>query len=280
MSTDKTLDTLIPDIYDKLAVLNTKDKLEISDEELDFTAANMREAIDHWCTPQNHDTFTLRMSNIGQPTRRLWMDSRDKHSEDHSPATQLKFLYGHLLEQVVLMLCRVAGHEVTDTQKEVEIDGIKGHMDSKIDGEVVDVKTASSFAFLKFVRGTLAENDPYGYMGQLAGYEAAENTSAGGFLVLNKESGQLCLNRPDDLDKPDIRARIAEVKAAIELDTPPEICYDPVPHGAKGNMKLASGCTWCPHKHKCFDDLRTFRYSKGPVYFTKVVVEPNVEEML
>ncbi len=32
-------------------------------------------------------------------------------------ATQIKFLYGHLLEEIVLMLVRMAGHTVTDEQK-------------------------------------------------------------------------------------------------------------------------------------------------------------------
>ena len=66
-------------------------------------------------------------------------------------------------------------------------------MDCVIDGEVVDIKTASGFAFKKFRDGTLAEDDAFGYMAQLAGYEQAEGTKNGGFLALNKESGELAM---------------------------------------------------------------------------------------
>ena len=58
-------------------------------------------------------------------------------------------------------------------------------MDSKIDGEVVDVKTASSYSFKKFEQGTLNEDDPFGYVTQLTGYEEHEKTKRGGFLAVN-----------------------------------------------------------------------------------------------
>jgi hypothetical protein len=159
-------------------------------------------------------------------------------------------------------------------------------MDCKINGEVVDVKTASRFAFNKFKDGRLSQDDPFGYLGQLAGYEAAEGTDNGGFLVLNKESGELCMYVPDDLDKPNIKTSISQLLPALELDSPPELCYTPIPDGKKGNMKLPKGCSWCKYKHECYKDandgqgLRTFKYSNGLAYLTEVVVEPKVEELL
>tara|TARA_R110000744_G_C19137069_1_gene537788 strand:- start:25 stop:708 length:684 start_codon:yes stop_codon:yes gene_type:complete len=227
------------------------------------------------------------MSNVGKPSRQLWYEKRDPEGRGGiDGATQIKFLYGHLLEEVVLMLVRMAGHKVTDEQKEVVVNGITGHMDCKINGEVVDVKTASRFAFNKFRDGRLAQDDPFGYLGQLAGYEKAEGTDNGGFLVLNKESGELCMYLPDDLDKPNIDTRISELLPALELDIPPALCYDPIPDGKKGNMKLAKGCSWCKYKYKCHSDsndgagLRTFKYSNGLAYLTEVVAEPKVEEYL
>tara|TARA_R110000803_G_scaffold248_6_gene981 strand:- start:1401 stop:2156 length:756 start_codon:yes stop_codon:yes gene_type:complete len=248
----------------------------------------MRAALMDWATPRKRNTdFTVRMSNIGKPPRQLWYEKRDPQGRGGiDGATQIKFLYGHLLEEIVLMLVRMAGHTVTDEQKEVVVDGITGHMDCKINGEVVDVKTASRFAFNKFRDGRLAQDDPFGYLGQLAGYEKAEGTENGGFLVLNKESGELCMFLPDDLDKPNIDTTIAELLPALELDVPPALCYDPVPDGKKGNMKIAKGCGWCKYKHECFKDsndgqgLRTFKYSNGYTYLTEVVVEPKVEEFL
>lgn len=91
---------------------------------------------------------------------------------------------------------------------------------------------------------------------------------------------------PDDLDKPNIKFKINQLIPSLDLDTPPDYCYDPVEDGKKGNMKLAKGCSWCKYKYQCHADsndgegLRTFKYSNGLSYLTKVVVEPKVEELL
>jgi len=169
----KTLDTLISDIYEKLEGLSNGEGLEIPEKELDITLSRIKDGILSWSTPsERNKSFTLRMSNIGRPARQLWYESKDENnSSAPSAPTQIKFLYGHILEEIVLMLVRMSGHMVTDEQKEVEINGIKGHIDSKIDGEVVDIKTASKFAFKKFQDGTLTDNDPFGYLAQLSAYE-------------------------------------------------------------------------------------------------------------
>ena len=282
------LNTIVPDIYEHLESLSDGKALPLTEQDIDFAIAGMREALMSWAAPRERDSnFTVRMSNVGKPSRQLWYEKRDPQGRGGiDGATQIKFLYGHLLEEIVLMLVRMAGHTVTDEQKEVTVDGIVGHMDCKINGEVVDVKTASRFAFNKFKEGRLAQDDPFGYLGQLAGYEEAEGTDKGGFLVLNKESGELCMYVPDDLDKPNIKASISKLLSALDLDEPPELCYPPVPDGKKGNMKIAKGCNWCKYKHECFKDsnggqgLRAFKYSNGMSYLTEVVVEPKVEEFL
>jgi len=282
------LNTIVPDIYKHLESLSDGKVLPLTEKDIDNTVAGMREALMSWAAPSERSkNFTVRMSNVGKPSRQLWYEKRDPQGRGGIDGpTQIKFLYGHLLEEIVLMLVRMAGHKVTDEQKEVSVKGIIGHMDCKINGEVVDVKTASRFAFNKFRDGRLSEDDPFGYLGQLAGYEAAEGTDKGGFLVLNKESGELCMYVPDDLDKPNIKSSISKLLPALDLDTPPALCYTPIPDGKKGNMKLPKGCSWCKYKHQCYKDsndgagLRTFKYSNGFTYLTEVVVEPKVEELL
>ena len=282
----KKLDTLVDDIYSKLSVLSEGEGLELSEEQLDSFGKDMAEALKHWASPHTQPRNTLRMSNIGKPLRRLWYDMKeDSPQEVISPSLQIKFLYGHLLEVLLLFFVRLAGHEVTDEQKEIKVSGIKGHMDCKINGQVVDVKTASGYAFKKFKDGTLAEDDPFGYMAQLAGYESAEGTKHGGFLALNKESGELAMFRPDNFDKPNIKNKIKDIKKAVKLSTPPDKCYNTVPDGKSGNMKLAKGCTWCRFKFDCHQDanegkgLRVFKYSTGYRYLTQVPKPPNVIEV-
>ena len=282
------LSKVVPHIYEDLEGLSRGDALNISDELLDEVADNIKNAIKSWANPTPRDTnFTVRMSNVGKPARQLWFEKNDENINSHIDApTQIKFLYGHLLEEILLMLVKSSGHEVTDQQKEVQVNGIVGHMDCKIDGEVVDVKTASRFAFNKFKNNKLAEDDPFGYLGQLSGYESAEGTNNGGFLVINKESGELCMHLPNQEDKVDIPSKIDSLIPTLNLDTMPELCYNPIPDGVKGNMKLPKTCAWCKYKHECHKDsndgqgLRTFKYSSGLTYLTKVVSEPKVEELL
>jgi len=284
---NKKLDTLVDDIYDKLSVLSDGESLNIDEKTIDDFGESMKKALSHWANPKSRATNTLRMSNIGKPLRQLWYDirSENKKTERIPSSVFIKFLYGHLLEEVLLLLIKLAGHKVTGEQKEVKVSGIKGHMDCIIDGEVIDIKTASGFAFKKFKNKTLAEDDVFGYLPQLAGYEAAVGTNKGGFLAMNKESGEIALYRPDSFDKPNIRTKIKLVKKLIKVDTPPDLCYNPIPEGAAGNMKLPIGCVYCRHKFECHADanngkgLRVFKYSKGYTYLTQTVKTPKVLEI-
>ncbi len=283
-----SLNNVVPDIYKHLEGLSDGTPLPLTEEDIDNTLSGIKEALMSWAAPsERNKDFTLRMSNIGKPIRQLWYEKRDPDGRGSvNGPTQIKFLYGHVLEEIVLMLVRMAKYKVTDEQKEVEVDGILGHMDCKIDGEVVDIKSASNFAFKKFEQGRLAQDDPFGYLGQLAGYEAAEGTENGGFLVINKESGELCMHRPEDLDKPNINTKINNTISALNVDTPPELCYNPIPDGKKGNLKLPKGCSWCKYKFECHKDsnngkgLRVFKYANSLSYLTHVESEPKVEELL
>lgn len=282
----KKLNTLIDDIYKKLSVLAKGKSLNLSEETIEQFGESMKDVLRHWSTPNPRSVETLRMSNIGRPNRQLWFDMKtEQQAQEIPPATFIKFLYGHMLEEVVLLLVKLAGHTVSDEQKNVKIKGIEGHMDCVIDGEVIDVKTASGYAFKKFKDGTLAEDDTFGYMSQLAGYEAGHGTSNGGFLAMNKENGELALYIPEELDKPNIETKIDTVKKSLKKQTPPELCYLPIPDGTSGNMKLPRGCFFCRHKVECHKDsnngkgLRVFKYAKGLTYLTQVVKEPKVDEI-
>ena len=282
----KTLDTLVEDIYNKIGVLADNKHIDLDEDTIEQFGESMKQILYDWSHPTPRGKPALRMSNIGRKERQLWYDMKSEGTPERMPPSLfIKFLYGHLLEEIVLFLVKLSGHEVTSEQKEITVSGIKGHMDCVIDGEVVDVKTASGFAFKKFKDGTLAEQDAFGYMAQLAGYEEAEGTNNGGFLALNKESGELAMFRPDDFDKPNIKKKISSVKKAVKLKTPPERCYNPIPDGKSGNMQLPKGCVYCRHKFECHKGanegkgLRVFKYSNGNRYLTQVPKVPNVIEV-
>jgi len=251
---------------------------------------NVKEILRNNITEHEFDKRKLRMSNIGKKDRQLWYSYNGYEGEKLLPHTRIKFLYGHLIEEMVLALTKLAGHDVTHEQKQVEVDGIKGSMDCKIDGVLTDVKSASSYGFKKFKDGSLVNDDPFGYIDQIKGYAHAEGTTDIGWLVMDKTNGHLTYLKYDMADESQwywsklnffsIPERIKNIKKVVESDTPPERCYKAIPDGKSGNMKLPVGCSYCAYKHDCWgEDLRTFLYSNGPRYLTQVVHLPNVIEV-
>lgn len=225
----------------------------------------------------------LRFSSLGKPDRQLWYEAHpDGTKEPFTLKTYLKFLYGDLIEQLYLFLAKEAGHSVEQEQAEVELDGIKGHIDAIIDGVLVDVKSASSFGYKKFRERTVTEEDPFGYVDQLAGYSNILTPGQdAAWWAIDKVNGNNCISPLSKLviehHKPD--ERIKHLKNVITQEAPPQRCYDDVPDGKSGNRKLDTGCSYCPHKFRCWPGLRTFIYSTGPRFLTAVAREPDVPEV-
>ena len=197
----------------------------------------------------------------------------------------IKFLYGHLLEDVLILLARLAGHTVTDLQKQVNVHGIVGHQDCMIDGVLVDCKSASGKSFEKFSKDTLSTDDPFGYIAQISAYAEGNNVDEAAFLAIDKQHGNICLTRIHSMDMINVKKRIEYLKGSMDESNPPDKCYDDIPDGASGNRKLAIGCFYCLHNRTCWSDtnegkgLRVFNYANGNRYLTKVGKEPNVEEV-
>ncbi len=215
------------------------------------------------------------MSKLGTPDRKLWFEHHVEMEPDYS--NSLKFTYGHIIEQLVLLLLKEAGHTVTEEQAEVEIDGIKGHKDCRVDGVNIDIKSASSFAFKKFATGELFRNDPFGYVHQLSSYSYPEPAA---FVAVNKENGEIAVLPLEAIDMVPPKARIKRVKEVVAMTEPPvEKCYPEEPVGKGGNMGLSKNCGYCPFKERCWTNLRKFQYASGTVYLTKVVETPRVSEI-
>jgi len=283
----KHISTLASDIKHLISEISNGKPANMTEENMDVFLKNIKEAMLAWNTPpvRTDKEGKLRMSVLGKPARQLWYDKHSpKDRKDEDAGLNLKFLYGHIIEHLVLYLAELAGHKIEDQQKKVEIDGVTGHIDSKIDGEICDVKSASPFSFKKFQSGEIVGDDPFGYHAQLSGYETAMGTKAGGFLVVDKSSGDICFYKPEDMAKPNVKSLIKNLKTTLQQDTPPEKCYE-FKTEKNGNKTLATGCMFCPHKWECHSDtnngkgLRVFKYSNKNVMLADVVKQPLVEEI-
>lgn len=272
------LETLVEDIGKVLVnpqQISTEDGVAFGKDLSDVITRRLREG------PLQSNT--LRMSNLGTKClRKLWYTvNAPEKAEPLHWTVRLKFLYGDLLEELVLFLSGIAGHTVTDRQGELELDGIKGHRDGKIDGTLVDVKSASGYGFGKFQSGLEPSGDSFGYLTQLASYQRADSGDTsrdGAFVVVNKETGNICVDYHDNLPTEDIPGIIASAKQAINLPEPPARFYTDEEDGKSGNRKLPTPCSYCQWKSTCWGQIRGFAYSGGPRFLTKVERTPDVQE--
>jgi hypothetical protein len=280
MPSNKSIDTLVDDIYGlfKSGKKFSEESIKIFGEKLATHISNR--------VSDNSPTPSLRMSNLGTPCkRRLWYSVKAPElGEPLTPQTYFKFLIGDILEELVLFLAKEAGHDVKDTQEEVELHGVKGHTDGTIDGVLVDIKSTSSFSFRKFKEGLRKVSDDFGYLVQLGGYRQArrkdKETPPGpaAFIAVDKTLGHICVDiHNEDLDI-NYEKLVADAKQILANPEPPPRHYDDAPEGKSGNRKIPMPCSYCQYKEPCWGNLRKFVYSNGPVWFTKVVREPNVPE--
>ena len=285
----KTTETLVKDIYDLMSTKQIPDGVDGDKAIEDFVEA-VKTLMKKEFTEYREDKRTLRMSNIGRSDKYLWHHVNGTSGEVIKPHTYIKFMYGHLIEEMLLCLTKLAGHTVTDEQKQCEVEGITGHMDCKIDGVVTDIKSASSYSFKKFQDRSLAINDPFGYIDQIKGYAHACDSREFGWLAMDKQNGHLTYLKYDldneadpmyEFYSTDIVERIKHIKKLVAQPSPPELlCHDLLEDGKSGNLKLAAGCSYCPFKTECFPELRGFYYSTGVKWLAHVEKEPQVPELM
>tara|TARA_R110002020_G_scaffold46338_1_gene131896 strand:- start:700 stop:1560 length:861 start_codon:yes stop_codon:yes gene_type:complete len=283
----KQIETLVEDIYN----LFTLDPIGMDegevDKHIDTFGEMLKVHIKDFLYEKPKDRGNLRLSGIGKPDRQIWYDV-NKPLEDNQlkPSTRIKFLYGYILEELLLLCASVAGHEVTEQQKEVVLGGVKGHQDSMIDGVLVDCKSASGPGFDKFKYHRVAEDDPFGYIAQISAYAEANGVDRAAFLAINKSTGEVCLSPVHKMEMINAENRVEHLKGLVKNSTVPDRCYSDLPDGKSGNYKLGVGCVYCGHKRECWSDandgmgLRVFNYAKGRRYLTRVSKQPEVEEVI
>lgn len=301
----KSIDQLVPDIYALFTAPHT-----INEKNLNELGEALKENVTKAITKAGEKrTPTLRMSLIGKPDRQIWYELNQAKPEDvvefgdedvfePNPEKYLKFLFGDILESLLVFFIKESGHTITHAQEEVSIDGVLGHTDGVIDTVPSDIKTASSFQFRnKFANRALLrgkENDPFGYVGQLSGYrqellkkypDEIDDESVA-WLVFNKETGELLLLKADSMELINADDRVAHLKKLLSKPTPPaEKCYAEIEED-NGNRTLHKSCTYCPFKNDCWSTsnggtgLRIFKYASGWKFFTNVAKLPKVEEII
>lgn len=105
--------------------------------------------------------------------------------------------------------------------------------------------------------------------------------SKAGFLVIDKTTGDICL------DMYDLSSEVAEGEkfiqdrvALMDKPRPPDREFRDMPHQKSGNRKLGITCSYCEHKKNCWPNVRTFvDYTGRPTHLTVVKREPKMTEI-
>lgn len=234
----------------------------------------------------------LSMSMLGTRCDRQLQYKVGEHlrteGEALSASTRLKFMYGDLIEALLLLLARESGHLVQGEQDELSIGDINpvfGHRDAVIDGILVDIKSASTFSFAKFKKGLSKEDDSFGYLVQLSAYLSASqldplvvDKSGAAFVVVDKQFGHITVDY-HILSTGCVGVLVDQKKQLLASHQLAKRSFEDEPDGKSGNRKLGTVCGYCAYKQTCWPVLQTYLYSTGPRYLTKVIREPEVERI-
>jgi len=219
--------------------------------------------------------YRIRMSGLGRHLCQQILE-RDGHKEDMPYNAPTRFWFGDLSEAMMMCIMREAGIDIVDFQKEVELEiaghKIKGTLDVIIRDEsgvekVWDIKSASDWAFKhKFGFGgydSIKEDDPFGYVMQGYLYATAMNMPFGGWIVINKSSGQIAVTEAPDWQDEDRVRYMADAEERVKfLTNPKSKPFRPFPDEFEtyrdgglvrtGNKLMPKPCGFCGHKLHCW----------------------------
>jgi len=244
----------------------TSGKSTMSDETIKQIGADVMDAVKRQFGGGNkRDEFRLRMSNIGKPTCQLWFQKNMPEKALPKPTTfVMNMLLGDIVEAAFKGILKEAGVKYEDKDNYVELEledtTIKGSYDLVINDAVDDVKSASDWSYRNKFDSyeTLSASDPFGYVGQLAGYAKASGKKAGGWWVVNKANGNIKYVAANGLDIDSEVTKLNDTVATVN-DNVFERCFNPVPETfrgkATGNTVLNSNCKFCDYRHECFPTL-------------------------
>ena len=220
--------------------------------------------------------WKIRMSGLGKPLCQQQLEKKETKGEIEYN-TIIKFLMGDLIESVAIAVMRGAGVNIEKLQEPVKLKvgstELNGTYDVKIDGKVWDVKSASPASFInKFGQygsyHKIKDDDPFGYVMQGHLYAEAENVPFGGWIAINKVTGEWAVceapenqskDREEVLQKADKNIKCLKSNRKFKkLFKVVKETYVPKSGKQKGvrmetgNTILHSICGYCQFRHFCW----------------------------
>jgi hypothetical protein len=292
------------DILEKVRVFleaASKDAVEVSDDLIDQFGKACSDSFRKQFTDQRNKKFGLRASNIGRPLCQLQMEKKGVKGEGQPYNAKMRNLFGDIIEQMAIIVMKAAGVEIEAEQKKIKYNinkgtNINGALDVEIGGKVWDIKSASPWSFTnKFGENgsfhTVATDDVFGYTTQGYVYAEGADKPFGGWIVINKSTGEWTLTETpmaDDEYKEKALDTVKKNASALKRNKKFERCYEDEEEYFRkqktGNRVLNNTCSFCPYKFPCWGEnlqLLPQQQSQGKnpkwVWYTQVT-NPRVEE--
>ena len=276
-----------------------KASVEISDELIEEFGNACKDAFRKQFTEKRQKKFKYRMSNIGKPLCQLQMEKNGAAAEPMPYNAKMRNLFGDLIEASAITIMKASGIEVKDVQKKVKHkfknSEISGTMDVKINNKIWDIKSASPYSFTnKFGESggfdALKQDDAFGYIAQGYMYGEADKTEFGGWIVINKSTGEWCTTEvpPEDSSKKETIKKVESNIDKLESDSSFKKCFSDVEEffykKPTGNRVLTVSCSFCPYKRPCWGNKIQYlpqqqSKSKNPkwVWYTEIN-NPRIDE--
>ena len=223
--------------------------------------------------------YKIRMSGLGRPLCQQLLEKKGVEQEVQYNML-FRFLFGDLVEAIAVLVLEQAGIDIIEKQKAVNLNiggtNVSGTLDLIIRDEfgqdkVWDVKSASEWAYKFKYTGyggyeKIKEDDPFGYIMQGHLYGEATGLPFGGWIVINKSSGEVTVVEAPDWQADDRKEYMADAKERIKVLTDESLEFK-VPFKdvfevykqdgqevRTGNKLLPRPCNMCGYKAHCWKD--------------------------
>tara|TARA_R110000868_G_scaffold135430_6_gene347947 strand:+ start:304 stop:1179 length:876 start_codon:yes stop_codon:yes gene_type:complete len=263
----------IPHLYEAkvkeyLSKLSAGEAPPVDDSLIDQACADFKAALIKQFNREGGQKFRVRMSNAGRAKCQLWFQ-KNHPEKANKPSYDfiMKMLLGDVIEVLALLLMRGAGIPIESYHGKVTLDldgseSINGEYDVVIDGKVWDIKSSSPFAFEHKFKDfeTVRADDSFGYMAQGFGYAKASGMPFGGWIVINKSTGEWKFVEADNNYSEEYTEVIQDTVDYIATDGGFERCYEDIDETFRkvptGNKYIAKNCMYCDFKFSCWPTLQ------------------------
>ena len=283
----------IQDFLDKAS----RGEIDVSPASLDEFMQDCRASAAKQLKREKREWY-IRMSGLGRPMCQQLLD-RDGVKEEMEYNAVFRFLFGDMTEAALMLVLKEAGVDVTAAQEKctLHLNGyvVRGTLDLIIRGSdgverVWDIKSASDWAFKNKYKGgyeKLLEEDPFGYIMQGYLYSEAMGMPFGGWLVVNKSSGEILEVPAPDWQDSDRKKYLADAEQRIKVLLNPDskvVKFESEDETYRrqgeviktGNKVLPRNCGFCGYRAHCWPDAilhdKVTSQAKSPprVWYTKL----------